>query len=213
MASRSAAPPCRPHVERIAVAGRERFRRQPLGRGLDDELEHRRHPGGGRRGGFTLRFSAAISSISATSVNSVDLDLLVDDHVGSRAHAARQIFRHSRPERAANQQMHLARRATFGQKHRGLRGGVGAADHRHVAAVVKVGLDRGAGVINPRAQKAIGPFGLQSPPANPQGQQHHSAAANLRAESKTSSRWLKIADRAGGRELFNLDRRDDPHRT
>jgi hypothetical protein len=92
----------------------------------------------------------------------VDLGLFMDDHVGGCPDPTRQVLRHARPQRAANEQMHRAISTAVRQKHDRLSGRIAPADNRDVGAVINVGFNRRAGVIAARAREAIGPHGFQA---------------------------------------------------
>src|SRR5438034_471330 len=60
--------------------------------------------------------------------------------------------------------MHCARRTAFGEKHGGLSGRVAAADHGDVGAVVEIGFDGRAGVVDAGAGVAVRSRRLQLAP-------------------------------------------------
>ena len=113
---------------------------------------------------------------ATVSVDRVDLGLFVDDHIGGCSDPIRQVFRHAGPQRATNEQMHLARRTALGQEHDGLSGRVARADDRDVGAVVQVSFDGRAGIVDARTGEAIRSAGLQPPPVNSEREQNDTTA-------------------------------------
>ena len=131
----------------------------------------------------------------------LDSDPEVLRYISGRAHSAGEVA----GDHA--QRMDLARRAAFGQKHDGLPSRIPRADDRDIRAVIKVGFHRRAGVVDARAQKAVGPLGFQSPPADSQREQDN-AALDLRAAIQMQDVTLIGALRRS--QPFNGNGRDDP---
>ena len=100
-----------------------------------------------------------------------------------------------------------ARRTALGQEHHRLPGRVAAADHRDILCVVEVRFHRRAGVVDPRAGKAVRAVGLQAPPTHPQGQQQD-PTADFRPAVQLQR--VPVAARPGGGQLFDGDRGDHP---
>src|SRR5438477_488476 len=72
--------------------------------------------------------------------------------------------------------MHVARRATLGQKHDCLPGRVTRTNDRDIGTVVQVSFNGRAGIVETRTGKAIRSVGLEAPPVNSEREQQYTPA-------------------------------------